>query len=324
MATATVSDFKIYHDEYFSGLAEVSAQNAEVFNERSAGAFRLIPAAAKEGDFEKASYFKNISGLISRRDDTDTTTSVTAVKPTMDEYIAVKVKRQIGPIEYTLDSLRTIGVTPETFSFYLGQQVGKQRLLEQLSIGIRAVVGAIVNVGATVLLDVSASSVLTTPALIRGRALFGDRWMDIVSWVLHSLPMFDLALDQAAAGLDTFSGMALGKGTPQTLGLPFVTTDEAQLISSSLYYTLGLTEGAITLKEETGEEAPFVDIITGKPNLIARVQGEYAFTLGLKGYKWVGSRNPADAAIGTGSNWTQTATSIKDTAGIAIKTQVSS
>jgi hypothetical protein len=323
MATAVITDYKIYHDEYFAGLAEVSAQNADVFNQRSAGAFRVIPAAAKEGDYEKASYFKNISGLITRRDDTDTTSTPTAVKPTQEEYIAVKVKRQIGPVEYTLDGLKSIGVTPELFSFYLGQQVAKQRLLEQLSIGVRALVGAIVNVGATLIRDVSATSVLTTPQMIRGRALFGDAWMNIVSWVMHSLPMTDLAIDQAAAGLDIFSGMALGKGTPQTLGLPYVVTDEAQLIDSANYYTLGLTEGAIMIKEEAGEDPPYLDIVTGKPNLIARVQGEYAFTLGLKGYKWAGSRNPADATVGTGSNWTKIATSIKDTAGFALKTAIS-
>jgi hypothetical protein len=323
MATAVITDFKIYNDEYFAGLYETSPQSAEVFNEKSGGAFQIIPSSAEPGDYEKASFFKDIAGLIARRDDTSIA-AATAVKPTMDEAIAVKVKRRVGPIEYSLDALSNAGVTPESYSFFLGQQVAKQRQLEMLSLGIRACVAALVNVGATVLSDVSATDRLTTVGLIDGRGLFGDAWSRFVAWVIHSKPSFDLVKDQIAASLDTFSGMILGKGTPSTLGLPYVMTDEAQLKASSLYYTLGLVPGAIMVKEGQNEVAPFGTIITGLDSLVLRVQGEYEYSMAIKGFKYDitnGGRNPADATVGTGTNWDQVATSIKDLAGIAIKTQ---
>jgi hypothetical protein len=87
------------------------------------------------------------------------------------------------------------------------------------------------------------------------------------------------------------------------------------------YHTLGLVQNAVVVEdsEETMMES---QIITGLENLVVRLQGESAYNLGLKGFKWDvsnGGANPSDSAVGTGSNWDAVATSYKDWAGVVIK-----
>ena len=72
---------------------------------------------------------------------------------------------------------------------------------------------------------------------------------------------------------------------------------------------------------ESEERQVVSDLITGLENLVMRVQGEYAFNVGVKGYKWNTTANPADAALATGANWTKVATSDKSTAGVMLITQ---
>ncbi len=324
MATATVSDFKIYNDQFKAGYAEKAAQLTNLFNAQSNNAIRLINRPIR-GDYEYQALFTEIASLVSRRDATSVS-AATAVKPAQNESISVKLKRKLGPIELTLDSLRSVNITPETFSMYLGEMLAKAQAVEMVSISLRAMVAAIVNVGATVLYDVSATDKLTSYGLIDAKALFGDNADNIRCWVFHSKPFYDLMKNQIAEGLDTVSGAILrsGKGGLATGGLPYVITDEAQLKAASLYYSLGLAEDAIKCEITEEMTPPFSEVVSGLENLVLRIQGEYAFNLSLKGFKWDvanGGANPAAAAVGTGSNWDQFASDIKNTAGVAIKTQ---
>jgi len=87
-----------------------------------------------------------------------------------------------------------------------------------------------------------------------------------------------------------------------------------------VYSTLGLVMDAGEVAESEEQEIQ-EDIITGKPNLILRIQGEHAFNVKLKGYKWkvATGANPTDGALGTGSNWEAVASDVKDGPGIIIK-----
>jgi hypothetical protein len=105
-----------------------------------------------------------------------------------------------------------------------------------------------------------------------------------------------------------------------------VITDAADLKvtgTPDTYYTLGLTEGGATVIESEQQEI-VSDVVTGLENLVFRVQGEYAYNLGLRGYTWDvgnGGANPDDTAVALGTNWDKVATSNKHTAGVRIATQ---
>ena len=67
-----------------------------------------------------------------------------------------------------------------------------------------------------------------------------------------------------------------------------------------------------------------LDEVTGLENLVVRLQGEFAYNLGVKGFKWDtanGGANPSDAAVGTGTNWDAAVSSYKDYAGIVIQSR---
>jgi hypothetical protein len=75
--------------------------------------------------------------------------------------------------------------------------------------------------------------------------------------------------------------------------------------------------------EDSEEEMLYTDVITGKENIITRLQGEFAYNMNLKGFAWDvanGGVNPDDTALGTGSNWDSVMDSDKDLAGFAIRT----
>ncbi len=115
-----------------------------------------------------------------------------------------------------------------------------------------------------------------------------------------------------------------GKVATVTLNRPVLVTDDASLFTGSpaVFTTLGLVENAAVL-EDSEEELIYTDVITGNENIVARMQGEFAYNMGLKGFKWDtanGGINPTDATLGTGSNWDTVMDSFKDFAGISIDT----
>jgi hypothetical protein len=67
-----------------------------------------------------------------------------------------------------------------------------------------------------------------------------------------------------------------------------------------------------------------VDLVSGLDNLVYRFQGEFAYNMGVKGFKWDtgnGGANPDATALGTGSNWDAASTSYKDFAGCIIQSR---
>ena len=63
------------------------------------------------------------------------------------------------------------------------------------------------------------------------------------------------------------------------------------------------------------------DEVTGLEQILIRMQGEYAYNLGLKGFTYDvanGGKNPVASALSTGSNWDVAYTSEKSRAGVVI------
>ena len=167
------TDFIIYQEEFFGGATEVLEQNAEGFNAASAGAIQLIPARLK-GNFEKESFMKAISGIVSRRDVTSTAT-VTDLAMTQGEMVSVKINRKIGPVANTLDSFRKIASDPQEFSFILGQQWGKAMAIDQINAATAGCTAALTNVAAlTNDITAATTKTITHTALVDTIAKLGD------------------------------------------------------------------------------------------------------------------------------------------------------
>lgn len=327
MTIGKASNFKIYHDEMRGGIVETLTQASNYFN--SVGGAITLSTVSRRGEYAKDSFFKNLSTIVSRRD-TTSVSSAADLPMTMDEIISVKLNRKIGPVAQTYDAFAKMAMdmTPQAFSVLLGGMIGKAMQVEMLNSGLRAARAALVQ-NSNVLHDM-ATGTLTTAGLVTGMSKFGDRAQDIVAWVMHSKNYFDLMAHQigTSANGDIVSGVVVQSATPATLNRPVIVTDsDALLVAGGSgsgaytdYHVLGLTANGIVL-ENTETERVVLDEVTGLENLVIRMQGEYAYNLGIKGYKYdvnVGA-NPSDANVGTSTTWDKAVTSDKDVAGIIIQ-----
>lgn len=335
MAVGKASDFKVYQDQFRGGVIETLTQASNVFNAQSAGAIRLSTESLR-GDYAYESFIKNISGLISRRD-TTSVSDATALAVTMDEFISVKLNRMVGPVDQTLDSFRKVQMNVQDnaeLSFLLGTQVAKGMEVEMANTILRCLRAAL-DGESTLKYTVPSSGTITSAALNSGLAKFGDAFNRVVAWVMHSAVYFDLVGYQISPtnNGDNIAGMVVQDGSPATFGRPVIITDSSALIvdagtssaPDNVYHTLGLVAGAGMVENSESETMEY-DIVTGKNNLIARLQGEYAYNVGIKGFQWDvtnGGANPNDTALGTSSNWDKVASGDKDTAGIIIESRVS-
>lgn len=330
----------IYPELVHSGMSETLVQNTDAFNAASRNAIRLV-TARRRGDFAQESFFKNVTNIVQRRNvasSSPNNEAVTSNEVPMDEHISVKLNRRIGPIDQTFDSFRKLGqsVDLEVLSFLLGTQIAKAVQVDQLDAGLTSIVAALSG-QAGVLVDVgpgaSPQSTITTDTLVDGLATFGDAAGRVVMWVMHSKVYFDLVKQQIAANIDGISNFNVAEASPVTLNRPVLVTDSAALITAATsfspntqgarYVTLGLTENSVVL-EDSEEELLYTDVITGNENIVARLQGEFAYNVGCKGFRWDpanGGVNPDDTALGTGTNWDVVMDSVKDLGGFVIRSQ---
>ena len=283
----------------------------------------------KKGHYENESFFKSISTLVSRRDITSVSAATDAAL-TQGELVRVKLNRKIGPVAQTLDAFRKISLDPAEMSFILGQQTGKAIALDYLNTALTALDAALAGVSA-VNYDATANSnpdrtTLDHTNLVRTMAKFGDASNRLVAWVMHSKPFFDLMEASVADKIFQVANVTIYSGTVATFGRPVIVTDSSAMLtttsSGTVYHIHGLTENAVVV-EESEDRQIASDLITGLENLVMRIQGEYAFNLGIKGFAWDsanGSSNPSASAVGTSSNWDKAVTDNKQLAGVRLNT----
>jgi len=328
MAIGKASDLVIYNDEFYGGFVETLQQETEGFNAASNNTIQLI-SEGHEGDYQKEAFYDVVSSLVGRRD-TTSVSSQTDTALTADELIGVKLNRKVKPISQALDAWRKIGKTNSELSYVVGKQMAKAIAQDKLE---RALSALQAKLDATSALEVDKSGTggLLTEYLVQALAKAGDKGKDIACWFMHSNCFYELMEDQIADTGSVYSavGAQILTGSPATLGRPVVVTDSSYLkitdgVSSGVdkYSTLGLFRGAAVVKESERLEV-VTDLVTGLENLAYRLQGEYAFTLSLRGceYKTATGANPSDANVATGSNWTTQVADNKLLPGVIVLTK---
>jgi hypothetical protein len=324
MAIGKASDFVVRNELFQTLFTETLAQNVAILNQDGNGVIRLV-TNDREGDYDKTRFFDRPSGGVSRRDTTDTSTSLTPSALTQDEVIGVKLNRKYGPYQQTRDAFKKIGGTPEDLTMILAPNMAEEAMKGMVNDAVAALVAALRN-NAGVVYDYAATGSNKTidhTALIRGRALFGDAFGRVKGWGMNGAAFHKLVEAQLSVASGNVGDFAVYEGQAGTLGLPAFVSDAPAFATSGTpgeYHILGLVPNAAVL---TVSEAPYMatDETILKENILYAFQGEYAFNLELKGYKWDvanGGANPSDAALATGSNWDKVVANDKDTAGIVI------
>ncbi len=321
-----MSNMVVFNDFLQQTITEVIAQQVDLFNAASRNAI-VLRTKRNNGDFALRSQFSEIAGLIRRRD-VYASGTVNAVALAMLQEASVKVAAGTVPVAFNPSQFTWIQESPEVAGVVIGEQVAKGQFGDMLNTAIKALRAGIVNVGATTNYTMPTQGTLTLNGLNHGAALFGDAAESIRAWVMHSKPLHDLydAALTNSAQLFTFGTVQVRE---DAFGRVFVVTDSPSLygaVSSpdvTDYYSLGLVENAAVV-EDNGDFFSNLETSNGDENITRTWQGEWTFNLGLKGYTWDtsgGGKSPTDTEIGTGSNWDKTATSIKNTAGVAVRSR---
>lgn len=324
----TKTDFRIYNDQVHAGMIETLVQNTNAFNAAANGAI-VLRSNRKPGEVDLESFFQNTANLIARRDPA-VVTPVSDTKVTQGEIARIKLNRRIGPVAQTLDAFRKIGsqANINSLSFLIGTQIAKAQIMGWLNDGLLATRVALAAQAAN--LHDATGATITTPGLVDGLAKFGDAAERVGIWVMHSKPYYDLVKEQIALNVTNVSNFNIAQAAPITLNRPVLVTDSASLVvpdgagaGIDAYHTLGLTSSALVL-EDSEEELIHAEIQSGLENLVVRIQGEYAFNMGIRGFSWNttgGGVNPDAAALGTAANWDKVMEDTKDLAGVVISTR---
>ena len=325
MATTLASDLKIYEAQFQSGMTETLQQNVEAFNAASNGGI-VLRSSEHKGNFEYNAFFKAISSLITRQDITSDS-ALTPTKIAQDENISVKLHRKMAT-DLTYKAAKMAGIEFDAMVFAHGEQFAKAMMNEMLNSALLAARVALAN-QADVTKDVTGetSKSVDHKYLLQTLAKFGDANDKIACWVMHSQQFFDLAVASISDDVVNVADGIIRRVDVPGLGRPVLITDSDSLIATAdtpdSYFVLGLSQGGIDVNESEGINR-IIDQVTGLEQLVVRVQAEYAYSLGVKGFKYDaanGGANPTAGTLGTASNWDKVATDKKDLAGVVLKCQ---
>lgn len=323
MAVGVNTDFKIYNEQFHTGVTEVLMQDAAGLNSGAAGTINLTTQRHK-GHYTQEAFYQELQNLISIRD-IDSVADVADEKLTHEEDVKVKLNRRIGPVAQTLDAFRKIAKDPGEMSYVLGQQWGKAILLDYLNLSVAA---AATIFGTTYSFDGTASTI-NHGQLVSTLSQMGDAGKTIRAFIMHSKTYYDLMGKSIADKVFEVAGVTVNNGTVASLGRPVIVSDIPGLVDIDAggpgvhhYKTLALTGNSIQV-DESEEREIVSDLITGKENLFLRYQGEYAFSLGYKGFAWniaTGGKNPTEAVLNSAANWTKIVSDDKSTGGVVLTT----
>jgi len=318
-----LSDLAVYSEYAYASMTEVLAQQIDLFNGASGGAIQLS-AAAHQGDFSDTAFFAKVSGLVRRR---NAYGSGAVSEKVMAHLVDTMVKVAAGtpPVRLDPGQFKWIQLNPEVAGAALGQQLAKDTMADMLNIGLGCASAALSQVTAIVT-DITGE---TTPAdkvsfIVQNTAAatFGDAASNIVAWLMHSKPMFDLY-----ANALTNTERLFTYGSVNIIRDPFgrllVMTDSPNLYTGSpaVYSSLGLVSGGLSIQQNNDFTA-IEEAKTGDENIKRIYQAEWSYELSIQGFAWDktnGGKSPTDAALLTSTNWDKYATSNKDIAGVLIK-----
>lgn len=326
MGTSNLSNLVVFNQYVKGSMTETLQQQVELFNGATRGALTLT-TKPNDGDYSEMSYWAAISNLVRRRNPY-ATGAVTPVELAQLRDISVKVAAGTPPVNIPPAQMRWILKDPAEQGVVYGQQLAIAMLADEVNSAIAALRAAIVQNGTTTYYDGKANN-LSWLALNSGQAKFGDKASRLVCTIAHSKTVFDIWTGNLtnAQMLFRFGDVAV---ISDPWGRPIVMTDAPDLVKTDgisagvpSYFTLMLVPGAASVMDN-GDFDQNVTTLNGDENILRTIQSEWSFNLGLKGYQWDktnGGHAPTSAAISTGTNWDKIATSIKDTAGVAIETK---
>lgn len=306
---------KIDNEVVHATATETIMQYTDMFSTGTAGAI-TVSTESIMGDLQATSMLAEIASIIGRRDIAAGTDASVKTLSSRDEN-NVKMYWGTGAIEFKMVDATRYGSNSDAFSVAIGQQVGKGIVTYLLNSALAAVRASVETETTLVTGDGTAS--VTHTLLNTALRPMGDARDDIVCWVMQGATYSDLVGQAITDKIDSVAGGSIRSGSVPTLGRPTYVTDSASLDMTAGVAILGLTVGSIQVVE-TASRNFISEVVSGKENLVYRIQGEGEFLLNVKGYSWkaASGTNPTAATVGTAANWELKASDVKSSAGVLL------
>lgn len=303
----------VFQQQVSTAATELVAQQVQKFNAASGGAL-VMGSGDHIGDYIERTSWQLIGGLAQRRNaygDGDLTPQ--ELGQILDRM--VKVDGRIGPVSVTPTMMKRLGKNAAEASSVVAAQAAEAMIQDYLNAAAGTLVAAI---GANSGMVSTVSGVPTLAGLNKGARPMGDAFSRLVAWVMDGATYNDFT-DEALKNSNRLFQIGNVNIMQDGLGRRFVISDIPALSEGGAQNVLGLTAGAAAV--QTTALSMVAQPVVGKENLKAIMQGEYDFTVGLKGYQWADAtiKSPTDAELTTAANWKKVATSDKDTAGVLVK-----
>ena len=314
----SLSDMQVFNQYIMPATIETLGQMVEKFNAASGGTI-ILTSEGFEGDFMEASFWSAVHGAQRRVDRYASNDAVAATNLAQLKNASVKVGGGFGPILFEPSQLSWLRKPTAEGIEVASRNFAEAMLRDQLNTAIAVLVAAIENGGAATTVDVSGSKVADYEAYNDTHAKFGDSSQALVASVMNGQQFHKLI-----GGNLTNTNRLFEAGNVRVvdiLGRLSVVTDAPALSetgSPNKYKTLHLVSGAAAVMDGN-DVIGNIETTNGKQRIETTMQVDYSFGVGIKGYTWDttnGGKSPTDAELATGTNWDQTATDVKHTAGV--------
>jgi hypothetical protein len=316
-----LSNLERFNRWTYSSMVETITQQIALFNAATRGAI-VLRTAANTGDYADEAYWKRLSGLVRRR---DAYGSGAVASLTLEHLLKTSVKVAAGtpPVSIDPGMMTWIQQNPDDAGIAQGRQLAEGMLADILNTALGSASAAIGGISG--LVHDATSANLSLSELNIGASKMGDRAQDILAWVMHSKPLFDLYGAALTNSNDLFS-FGTVRVVNDGFGRPLIMTDSSDLsyvATGTKYHTLGLVAGGIVC-EQNNDFIQNTETKNGDENILRTVQSEWSYNVGIKGFSWdkaSGGASPTDAELTTATNWDTVASSIKDNAGVIVNSQ---
>ncbi|MTC60392.1 hypothetical protein GKR50_10220 [Providencia rustigianii] len=302
----------VFQHQVSLAATELIAQAVQQFNEASGGAL-VLGDGDHIGDYIEQTSWQLMGGLAQRRNAYGSgNLTPQELGQILDRMI--KVDGRIGPVSITPTMMKRLGKDVSEGAAVVAAQSAVAMIQDYLNTAGSALKTAFSGNAAVVTVDTNAPSLR---GLNKATRPFGDAYSRIVAWLMDGATFNDF-MDESltnASNLFQIGNVAIKQ---DNLGRRFVISDIPALADADKQHSLGLVTGAAAV--QTSPLIMKAQDVLGQENIKALMQGEYDFTVGLRGYQWSKDsvKSPTNTQIETVANWKQIATDIKDTAGVLV------
>lgn len=305
----------IFQHQVSLAATELVAQAVQQFNEASGGAL-VFGDGDHIGDYIEQTSWQLLGGLAQRRNAYGSgNLTPQELGQILDRMI--KVDGRIGPVSVTPAMMKRLGKDVSEAAAVVSAQAAEAMLQDYLNTAGAALKAAISGNAAAVTDLTATGSAPSLRGLNKGTRPFGDAYSRIIAWLMDGATFNDF-MDETLTNSSNLFQIGNVAIKQDGFGRRFVISDIPSLSEGNKQHSLGLVTGAAAV--QTSPLIMKAQDVLGQENIKALMQGEYDFTIGLRGYQWAKDsiKSPTNEQVAATDNWKQIAASIKDTAGVMV------